>query len=140
MINKVKNTLKDKLKTLYPNYNIYLEEQESEIVKPALSIKVEEKTASSQRDLIRQNVKLDIICNIDEINKYGLYWDISDKFDQELECLEIEDTLIKTGEKISEITEGQLHYRFLISFNTLKIKESVKNINQVQSNTGLKQH
>ncbi|GMQ62364.1 phage tail terminator family protein [Vallitalea maricola] len=129
MINKVKNALKVKLENLYPNYNIYLEDKPiSEIVKPALRIKVEEKTAYNQRDIIKQNVKLDIVGYLDDSNKNEKYWDISDKLDEELGYLEIENTLIRIGERISEITEDTLHYRFSIQLKTLKPKDAVDSI------------
>ncbi|MCT4686358.1 phage tail terminator family protein [Vallitalea sp.] len=139
MINKVKNALKVKLENLYPNYNIYLEYKTiSEIVKPALRIKVEEKTAYNQRDIINQNVQLDIVGYLDDANKNEKYWDISDKLDEELGYLEIENTLIRIGERISEITEDTLHYRFTIQLNTFKPKDAVNSIKGINKNVEYK--
>jgi uncharacterized protein DUF6838 len=139
MINKVKNTLKVKLENLYPDYTIYLEDKPiSEIVKPALRIKVEEKATNNQRDKIKQNVKLDIISYLDDSNKYEKYWDISDKLDEELEYLEMENALIRTGERISEITEDALHYRFSIQLNIIKPKDAVDSIKGVNKNVEFK--
>lgn len=139
MINKVKNALKVKLENLYPNYNIYLEDKPiSEIVKPALRIIVEEKTAYNQRDIINQNVQLDIAGYLDDANKNEKYWDISDKLDEELGYLEIENTLIRIGERISEITEDTLHYRFSIHFKILKPKDAVDSIKGINKNVEFK--
>jgi len=139
MINKVKNALKVKLENLYPNYNIYLEDKPiSEIVKPALRIIVEEKTTYNQRDIINQNVQLDIAGYIDDANKNEKYWDISDKLDEELGYLEIENTLIRIGERISEITEDTLHYRFSIQLKILKPKDAVDSIKGINKNVEFK--
>ncbi|WP_113673224.1 phage tail terminator family protein [Vallitalea guaymasensis] len=139
MINKVKNALKVKLENLYPNYNIYLEDKPiSEIVKPALRIKVEEKTAYNQRDIINQNVQLDIASYLDDANKNEKYWDISDKLDEELGYLEIENTLIRIGERMSEIREDTLHYRFSIQLKTLKPKDAVDSIKGINKNVEFK--
>lgn len=139
MINKVKNALKAKLENLYPNYNIYLEDKPiSEIVKPALRIKVEEKTAYNQRDIINQNVQLDIASYLDDANKNEKYWDISDKLDEELGYLEIENTLIRIGERMSEIREDTLHYRFSIQLKTLKPKDAVDSIKGINKNVEFK--
>ncbi|QUH29641.1 phage tail terminator family protein [Vallitalea guaymasensis] len=139
MINKVKNALKVKLENLYPNYNIYLEDKPiSEIVKPALRIIVEEKTAYNQRDIINQNVQLDIASYLDDANKNEKYWDISDKLDEELGYLEIENTLIRIGERISEITEDTLHYRFSIQLKILKPKDAVDSIKGINKNVEFK--
>ncbi|WP_273328000.1 phage tail terminator family protein [Vallitalea guaymasensis] len=139
MINKVKNAFKVKLENLYPNYNIYLEDKPiSEIVKPALRIIVEEKTAYNQRDIINQNVQLDIASYLDDANKNEKYWDISDKLDEELGYLEIENTLIRIGERISEITEDTLHYRFSIQLKILKPKDAVDSIKGINKNVEFK--
>lgn len=132
MINKVKKNIEAKLKKLYPTYNIYLEDKQSDkILKPALKIQVESKTTNYQREKSIIDIKLDIVCILDENNKNKMYWDISDKLDEELEILDLEGTLIRTGEKVSVITEGRLHYRFNITLNLVKEKQQSNNISSI---------
>jgi hypothetical protein len=137
MINKVKNTLKENLQSIYPKYNIYLEDKKSnEIVKPALRIKVVNKTTNNQRDIIKQNVRLEIIFTVDDDEKNKLYWDISDTLDLELKYLNIDGTLIRTGDKISEIVEGELHFKFQIQLevtDNVEVKRLIKRI-RIESN------
>jgi hypothetical protein len=132
VINKVKKNIEDKLKKLYKTYNIYLEDKQSdEILKPALKIKVDNKTTNYQREKSIIKIKFDIVCLLDNDNKNELYWDISDKLDEELEILNLEGTLVRTGEKISEISEGQLHYRFDTTLNLVKEKQQGNNISSI---------
>lgn len=133
MINKVKSTLENKLKILYPTYNIYLEDKQlAEIIKPALRIKVENKTTFNQREKSNIKIKLNIVCYLEEDNKNEIYWDISDKLDEELELIELDGTLIRTREIISEIIEGQLHYKFDIGLNVVKETQESNHISSIQ--------
>lgn len=125
MVNQVKQGIKDKLVSLYPTYHVYLEEDTpANLLKPALRIQCLKKTTQNQRENLMKNIQLGIVCLLEDADRDMIYWQISDQLDEAMTYVDLQGIRLRTGEKTSNITDGQLHYTFNLQLVTHETVEA----------------
>lgn len=138
MITSLISTIETKLKNLYPTYNIYKEDVQQEA--PAFFIGIKSSTIDQElSNRKRLEANFDLVCTLSDTNKNEQYWGIAMSLSEALEDLEVGGNKYKTFNVKSEIIEGALHYQFTIKTLLFKTPQSTPKMQDIQSNSKLKE-